>query len=338
MNTELSSRKRRIVEALAVVMVMMSFLGVPALSQPKGPLQLHGQIELPAHIGPGGFDHADIHPATGRIFVAHTANDSLDVIDGANDRFLHSIPNLKGVAGALVTPEANLVFTSNRGENTVGIFPFNDEGALVKVPVGASPNGLAHDPKRNLLLVAHGGNPATVIIVDAAKRTALSTITVPGRTRWAVFDPQQEMFFVNISDPPVIVGIKSNQPGEIARTYKVPAAGPHGLALDSKTRRLFCACDAKKLIVLSADTGEVQRTLELSGGPDVLFLNAARRHLYAAVGDPGVIDVFEVDALELIQTVPTEKGANTIAFDAARNKIYAFQPRTHSAAVFLDRE
>lgn len=318
-------------------MTVMGFLKpAEAPAQVDGPLKLRGRIELPTHVKPGGFDHADVHPATGRVFVAHTANDSLDVIDGVEGRFLRSIRNLGGVAGALVDPEANLVFTSNRGENTVGIFPFDDEGALAKVAVGANPNGLAFDRKRNLLLGGQGGSPATVAMVDVSKRTVLATVTVPGRTRWAIFDPTQEMFFVNIADPPRIVGIQSSNPSEIARTYKIPEAGPHGLALDVKTQRLFCACDAKKLVVLSATTGEVRSILDLSGGPDVLFLNAARRHLYAAIGNPGVIDVFDIGTLKQIQTVPTERGANTLAFDPARNKIYAFLHQSHAAAVFED--
>jgi YVTN family beta-propeller protein len=325
--------------ALAISLLLVGSAGsVPAFAQGNGPLRPRGQIELPAHKAPGGFDHADVHPATGRVFVAHTVNDSLDVIDGANDRYLRSISDLKGVAGALVVPEANLVFTSNRGENTVGVFPFDDEAVIAKVPVGVSPNGLAYDPKRNLLLVGQGGNPATVAVVDVAKRKVVNTLTVPGRTRWAIFDAQQEMFFVNVSDPPVIVGIKSSQPGEIARTYQVPAAGPHGLALDSKTRRLFCACDSKKLIVLEADTGKILQEAPLSGAPDVLFANVALRHLYAAIGDPGVIEVFDMDAMRLIQTVPTGSGAHTMAFDAVRNKVYALLPQTHSVAVFVDRE
>jgi hypothetical protein len=177
-----------------------------------------------------------------------------------------------------------------------------------------------------------------VAVVDVVKRAVVATVEVPGRTRWTVFDPSQEMFFINIADPPMIVGIRSSAPNAIARTFKIPEAGPHGLALDAKTRRLFCACDAKKLVVLMADSGEVQANLDMSGGPDVLFLNAARRHLYAAIGNPGVIDVFDVDALKLIQTVPTERGANTLAFDAARSKIYSFLPQSHRAAVFFDRD
>src|SRR5512137_3111127 len=86
-----------------------------------------GYVELPANVKPGGFDHAAIHRASARLYVAHTINDALDVIDCIGDRYLHSIPNLTGVAGALVSDERDLVFTSNRGENTVSIFAPGDE-------------------------------------------------------------------------------------------------------------------------------------------------------------------------------------------------------------------
>src|SRR5512136_1580330 len=114
-----------------------------------------GFIPLPPHTRPGGFDHAAIHQGTGRLYVAHTVNDAVDVIDCEQDRYLHSIPGLTGVAGALVSDERNLIFTSNRGENTVGIFSPDDEAGPVKVGVGVRPNGLAYDPRRNLLLAAN---------------------------------------------------------------------------------------------------------------------------------------------------------------------------------------
>jgi hypothetical protein len=40
--------------------------------------------------------------------------------------------------------------------------------------------------------------------------------------------------------------------------------------------------------------------------------------------------------LRKLKTVPTEKGAHTIAFDKARNKVYAFLPQSHRALVFID--
>jgi hypothetical protein len=45
------------------------------------PLQHAGFIELPIHAKSGGFDHAAVHEPTGRIYVAHTANDAIDVIE-----------------------------------------------------------------------------------------------------------------------------------------------------------------------------------------------------------------------------------------------------------------
>jgi len=40
--------------------------------------------------------------------------------------------------------------------------------------------------------------------------------------------------------------------------------------------------------------------------------------------------------MEHLQTVPTEKGAKTTAFDATRNKLFVFLPQTHRAAVYID--
>src|SRR5215468_4145491 len=123
-------------------------------------LRLLGHIELPPHRSSGGFDHADVHSPTDRIYVAHTANDSIDVIDCARDRYIESIPDLTAVAGALVSETRDLVFTSNRGENTVSVFAPCDERNAFMIGVGVKPNGLAFDPSRGLLIAANVGDPS----------------------------------------------------------------------------------------------------------------------------------------------------------------------------------
>ena len=123
-------------------------------------LRLLGHIELPPHRSSGGFDHADVHSPTDRIYVAHTANDSIDVIDCAKDRYIESIPGLIAVAGALVSEERGLIFTTNRGENTVSIFAPGEERNAFKIGVGIRPNGVAFDAKRAVLVAANVGDPA----------------------------------------------------------------------------------------------------------------------------------------------------------------------------------
>jgi DNA-binding beta-propeller fold protein YncE len=304
-------------------------------------LKLKGYLFLPAHIKEGGFDHAAVHLQSARLYVAHTVNDSIDVIDAALDRYLYSIPNLKGVAGALVSDEHNLVFTSNRGEDTVSIFSPDDETGEVKVRVGIRPNGLSFDPKQKLLLAANGGNPEipnsfTLSIVDVERQELIASIPVAGRTRWTIFDPETDVFYVNIMDPAQIVLVDASHPNKMARYFDIPAEGPHGLDLDLKNRRLFCACDDGQLIMLRADDGKILDRQKLSGAPDVIFYNAKLEHLYVAIGDTGVIDVFDTSTLQNINTVPTEQGTHTIAFDADRNKVYAFLPETHRAMIFKE--
>src|SRR5436190_1039947 len=299
-----------------------------------------GFIDLPPHVGAGGFDHAAVHDASGRIYVAHTANDAIDVIDVESRKYVGSVPGLAAVAGALVS--ANLVFTSNRGENTVGIFAHDDLTHVEKIGVGVRPNGLAYAPDRGRLLSAHVGDPAipgsfTVSIVDVPGRKRVADLPVAGRTRWAIHDPEADAFHVNIMAPSQIVVVNAGDPPAIRRIVPIPHAGAHGLDIDVARRRLYCACDAGVLVEVDADSGAIVATEAIAGVPDVVFFNAGLGRLYVAIGEPGVIEVFDTAPLRRRETVPTEAGAHTLSFDAARNLVCAFLPETDGAALYRDR-
>ena len=300
-----------------------------------------GYIDLPEHHGAGGFDHADVHAPSDRLYVAHTSNDAIDVIDSARDRYIASIPGLTGVAGALVSEARGLVFTSNRGENTVAVFAPRAEQDTFKIAVGVQPNGLAFDPIRGILIAANVGDASlpgshTVSVVDVERRQRIAEVPVPGRTRWAIYDSARAMFFVNIASPARIIALDARDPTKIAQEYEVPAAGPHGLDLDPTTGWLLCACDAGVLCAIDAASGRVRGDVPLSGVPDVIFLHPHSRRLYVAIGDPGVIDVVDIGTMRAAEVVPTEAGAHTLALDWKRNKVYVFLPQSHRAAVLVD--
>jgi len=302
-------------------------------------LRLVGYVDLPPNHGKGGFDHADVHAGSDRLYVAHTSNDALDVIDCAELRYVESFSGLTAVAGALVSEARGLVFTSNRGENTVSVFRPGAEQNAFKIPVGLKPNGLAFDPARGVLIAANVGDPAlagsfTISVIDIERKERIAEIPVPGHTRWTVYDPGRDMFYVNIASPAKIVAIDAGNPRAVALEFEISAAGPHGLDIDPATGRLFCACDAGVLFAIDAASGRVLGEVALSGAPDVIFLNAASGRLYVAIGRPGVIDVIDTSSMRRIETVATEPGAHTLAPDRKRNRVFAFLPETHRAAVY----
>jgi DNA-binding beta-propeller fold protein YncE len=303
------------------------------------PLSLAGHVDLPPHRGKGGFDHAAVHAASGHVYVAHTANDAIDVFDPLRREYLYSVSDLPGVAGALVSDDGSIVLSSNRGADTIGVFASGRDPTIRRLGVGVRPNGLAYDHRRRLVLAANVGDEAvpgthTLSMVWLGGNAVRREIAVPGRTRWAVFDPTTGLFYVNIAKPSQIVVIDARQPDRIARTYAIPHAGAHGLDLDIETQRLFCACDAGVLVTLEVSSGGVLDEKPLSGVPDVVWFNRQRRQLYVAVGDPGVIDVFATSPLVRLATIATESGAHTTALSPAGDWLCAFLPATHRAAIY----
>ena len=54
------------------------------------------------------------------------------------------------------------------------------------------------------------------------------------------------------------------------------------------------------------------------------------------IGEPGIIDVVDTRKMRRVETIATEAGAHTIALDRKRNRVFAFLPQTHRAAVYRD--
>ncbi len=233
------------------------------------------------------------------------------------------------------------MFTSNRGEKTVGVFPHGQEKKLEKVRVGGDPNALAFDPSLNNLLAANVSKPddpipITASIVNVRRNILIADILMPGRTRWAVFDRKAERFYINVARPSQIVAVVSLDPDGVAASFDIPAVGPHGLDIDMEGRRLFCACDQGVLLTIDLPSGKTSHPSQLSGPPDVIFYNSRRKHLYVASGNPGTVDVFDTAMMKRVQTVKTEDGAHTIGYNSESDKVYVFLPETHRASIYVD--
>src|SRR5258706_12900047 len=81
---------------------------VPARGREAMTLKQLGLVALPKHVGQGSFGHAAVDRGRALLYVAHTANDAVDVIDTRSGSHLRSISGLKGVAGALVDEPTGL--------------------------------------------------------------------------------------------------------------------------------------------------------------------------------------------------------------------------------------
>ncbi len=297
-----------------------------------------GFVSVPPGAAPG-FDHADLYRAGRRMYVAHTGADRVDVLDCDRRAFLRALPRLPGVAGVLIDERHDLLVTSDRAGARVSIFRCSDEHLLARVAVGAHPNGLAYDSRRGRVYAFNLGEPlgssCTASVVDTDSMAVVAEIELPGRPRWAVFDEERDVVYVNIREPAEIVLIDAGGTA-VAGAFPVPSEGPHGLWLDRG--RLFCAADGGALLALDCDSGAVLERQPLPGVPDVIALDAALQRLYVAIGDPGVVCAFTTDPLEHLETIETEEGAHTCAWDPDTRCLYVFCPRSGGALVLEERD
>jgi DNA-binding beta-propeller fold protein YncE len=296
-------------------------------------LELRGTVDLPKHPA-GGFDHGDVDRASGRVFVAHTANGTVEVLDGVALAHVATIPGCPEASGVLCEQEERLTFAAARGGGKVLVV---DSAALEvrgELPVGPKPNGLAWDPGRGRLLAADVED-FRARLVEAATGRAVASIDLSGRPRWCVYDGARDRFLINVRDPAVVDVLAAENLTRVA-TFPIPAPGPHGLDLDPERDHAFVACDGGAVVVLDAASGETLGSVAIAGEPDAIWFNGARRRLYVAIGKPGLIEVVDTEELKVVERVETEEGAHTTAFDPGRQQLYVFLPRSCRAAVYRE--
>ena len=295
------------------------------------PLQFRQAIDLPPH-ATGGFDHADIHRPSGRVFLAHTALGQVDIIDGSAGTYVASTPGCPEASGVLCPPDADLAFAAARGAGRVLVLAAPSGALLRTLDAGARPNGLAWDPGRRRLLAADVQDNRARLL-DPETGRVVTAVELPGRPRWCLYDRQGDRFLVNIADPARVVVLSADTLTP-APSLPVAQQGPHGLALDDVTGHLFVACDSGDLAVLDRVSGAVLHTVPIAGPPDVLWLNASRQRLYIAIGSPGVVQVLDTRTMTLVEEIATEDGAHTLTFDEDWQRLYVFLPRSGRASVY----
>lgn len=285
--------------------------------------------------GEGGWDYLKFDAGSHRLFISRGTH--VIVIDADSGKSLGDIPDTPGVHGIALAPEFNRGFTSNGREGTVTIFDLKTLAVITKVKdVGENPDAILYDPATKRVFTMNGRSHDSTAI-DAATGTIVGKIPLDGKPEFGVSDGSGELF-VNIEDKseltaidPQVLKVKSVWP-------LAPCESPSGLAIDIKNRRLFSGCDNKMMAVTNADTGKVITTLPIGDGVDADRFDPETQLAFASCGE-GLLTVVKEespDKFSVLDSVPTQRGARTMALDLKTHTIYLvtaqFGPRPEPTA------
>jgi YVTN family beta-propeller protein len=286
-------------------------------SAPNMAVQQHWKLG-----GDGGWDYLTMDSSKGRLFISRATR--VDVISTESGKLIGSIPDTQGVHGIALAPALNRGFTSNGRGNSVTVFDLDTLKVIqeAKVP-GRNPDAILYEPAGRHVFTFNGASK-DVTVLDASSLAVLATIPVPDKPEFAAQDGRGQIF-VNIESDPGQMVVIDSQKLTVKSTWPLPGCNsPSGLAIDSAHRRLFSVCDGKVMAVTDALNGKQVALVPIGEHPDAAGYDRKRGIVYSSNGE-GTLSVVHQDAADrysVVQTLPTQRGARTMALDEATGKVY----------------
>jgi YVTN family beta-propeller protein len=301
-----------------LLMLAATFL-LMAGGAPAAGVHYHLTATIPLD-GPGGWDYLTVDAAAKRLYVSHATK--IVVIDTVTEKVIGEITNTPGVHGIALAPELNRGLVTCGRENKAALVDLATLQTLTKVETGMNPDSMLYEPGRQEFYTINGhGSSATVI--DAKTGKVVATIPLDGRPEFCAADAQAGLVFINLEDKSEVAVIEAKTHAVKNRWPVAPGEEPSGMAFDEKNHRLFLGCGNQKMVMLDSTTGKLLASVPIGDGVDANAFDPGTGLAFASCGE-GTVTIAKEDGdkLMLVQTLPTEKSARTMALDPATHKIY----------------
>lgn len=271
--------------------------------------------------GTGGWDYLSVDTKNNRLYVSHSTQ--VEVLDATTHEKIGVIPNLQGVHGVLAVPKTGRGITTNGRSNSVTIFDLKTLQPIIELPTGKNPDALLYDDFSGRVFVFNHSD-VTATAIDIAKGKVVGTIDVGGSALEAGTTDGKGTIYVNLEESNEIVSFDAKTLA-IKNRWKIsPGEEPTGLALDTKTKRLFSVCHNGWMMVLDSEKGTVIAQVPIGKRVDGVVFDPELKMAFSSNGEGSITVVQEVSASEfkVIDTIATEVGARTIALDPKTHHVF----------------
>jgi DNA-binding beta-propeller fold protein YncE len=284
-----------------------------------GPSGYHMSKSIPIG-GEGFWDYTTVDPDARRLYVSHGTH--VVVLDADTQAVVGDIPDTQGVHGTAIASEFGRGFVSDGRANNITMFDLKTLKTLGTIPAGTNPDAIIYDPASKRVF-AMNGRSGDITAVNAADGKVAGTIAVGGKLEFAAADGKGSIY-VNVEDKSELAHIDSEKLKVLHRWPLAPCTEPSGLAMDTRTRRLFVGCDNKMMAIVNADTGKIITTVPTGDGTDANAFDPGTDFAFSSNGE-GTLTVVHEDSPEkfsVLENVPTKKSARTMALDLKTHNIF----------------
>ncbi len=268
--------------------------------------------------GVRGWDYLVADPAAHVLYVTHGPR--VEVVDSRTGKVVGAVTGMKGTHGVALDDVGRYGYVSDGGSNAVVVFDRRSWQTVATIPAGTNPDGIVFDPSTKSVWAFNGGSHDATVI-DTGSNRVVATVALPGKPEFPVADGQGSVYD-NIESTNQIVRVDARTKQVVATWTLTGCDSPTGLAMDRAHRRLFAVCGGKKMAVVDADTGRQMASPEIGSGPDAAVFSAKRQLAFSSNGE-GTLTVVDVaHGYETLETLPTARGARTMAYDEEGDRAF----------------
>lgn len=304
------------ISATVVALAASSAFATPAPEQPLREVKARWELGAATK-----WDYAAFDSTHKRVFFSR--GDHVDVVDAGSGKVIGQIAHTAGVHGVAFAPDLKLGFTSNGRDNSVTVFDLDTLQVKQVVPVkGGNPDAILYDA-HSKQLYTFNGKSNDISVFDAVSLRQMGQIAVGGRPEFAAADNAGHIY-LNLEDKGevVVVDLKRNA---VQGRWPLPGCEePSGLALDADNGRVFSVCANKVMAISDVRAGRMSGKVEIGSHPDAVVYDPVHATVVSSNGEGSLSVIRQIDADHYAPaiTIPTAKGARTLAYDPASGKAF----------------
>jgi DNA-binding beta-propeller fold protein YncE len=275
------------------------------------------------------FAYMGADPRHHHIFASHPGSKSLTVIKTKSGKAKEI--DLGAEINSVKVDEADdVILAGGEGKK---LFALDRKTLAVKASMDLPDEGddIELDTKSGMLYVDND-EETHVWVVDPRAMKITATIDIPKDPEYMVYDDVTDKLYQNIksTDETLVIDPETNT---VEAHWTIgPAKSPHGLALDSKTQRLFVAGGNSKLAVLDARTGKLLGSVDIGPRVDQIVFDPSTKRVYCP-SRTGVLSVVQEteDSASLLANVAIPAGAHTLTVDPSTHDVWiSYIDKDHS--------
>lgn len=276
-----------------------------------GTKYLQQEKQIPLQNVHGRIDHMDVNLQDKIVYVAALGNNTVEVVDIAGGKVIHSITGLDEPQGVGYIPKTKELFIANGGNGDCYFYNAGTFEKTATLHLSSDADDVRYDSATQKIYVGYGDGG--IAEIDAISHTLLSDIKLPGHPEGFQLDKGLNIIYVNIPGKNM-VGVVNIGQRQLVNSWKRdrPAAN-FPMAISSKDHTVFIGYrHPAKLVVLNGQTGKETGQYNMVCDADDVYYDEQAGLVYISGGE-GFINVFsnENGSFKQVANIAGKSGART---------------------------